>query len=37
VATIPVGIFPVGVAANEKISRIYVANDIGNTVSVIED
>jgi DNA-binding beta-propeller fold protein YncE len=37
VGTITVGIFPVGVAVNEKTSRIYVANDVSNTVSVIQD
>jgi DNA-binding beta-propeller fold protein YncE len=37
VATIPVGILAVGVAVNEKISRSYVANDVSNIVSVIQD
>ena len=34
-ATVPVGLFPRGVAVNQKTGTIYVANLSGNTVSVI--
>ncbi len=36
IATIPVGILPNGIAINENTNRIYVANEIDNTVSVID-
>jgi len=37
IAAIPVGSWPVGLAENPAISRTYVANNLGGTVSVIDD
>jgi YVTN family beta-propeller protein len=34
-ATIPVGSFPEGAAADPKTNTVYVTNDLDNTVSVI--
>lgn len=36
VATIPVGVYPLGVAVNEAGTRVYVTNQGSNTVSVID-
>jgi YVTN family beta-propeller protein len=36
IATIDVGVNPIGVAVNPTTNRIYVANDGDNTVSVID-